>query len=169
MTTAQDFDELDLTGLEIEEEKPKRTTNTTGTGVRRGRKPRVSALVDQLLVPIATLSKILGMAVPMTAHVMQGQAHPMVTAAVALAAPHPKMMAALEKVAKVGPASDLATGLALIGLTLAVEIGRVPHTNPLARSLGITELYDQFYQPAEGPTIPSQGQPPSYEGFSRAS
>jgi len=167
---SDEFEELDLSGLEIEEDAPKRTMRKprSDTGKPRGRRPKVTALADQLLVPVATLTTILSMAVPMTAHVMKGQAHSMVTAGLALAAPHPKMMAALEKVAKVGPASDLATGFALIGITLAVELGRMPHDNPLARSLGITDLYDQFYQPQDAQQAQqaqqyaNQAMPPQY-------
>lgn len=166
MTTAEEvFEDLDLSGLEVDEDKPKRTRKPrSDVGQPRGRRPRVSTLVDQLLVPYATTTTLLSMALPMTAEVMKGQGHKLVSSAVQLCAPHPKMMKALEKAAKIGPASDLVTSFLLLLLTAMVEVGRMPADNPIARSVGITDLYQQFYGEQEelAPNIPTQGPPPGF-------
>lgn len=145
--TATLEDELDLSGLQIEEEAPSRTRKPRSDAgqPRKPRTPRTGPLIEKLLVPWATLTTLAAGPLPMTASVMAMRGEPTITALVQMAQGHPKMMAALEKVGKVGPASELIQTGTLLLLAIAVETGRLPIDHPVSVRSGMADLYAQTH------------------------
>ena len=129
-----------------------------GSGGSRG--PRAGTqkkIVDDLLVPYATLSAGLALTAPTAAGVLMARGEKTVEAVVSLAAGNPRMLAALQKAAKVGPATEILQTLLMVGVAGAMDFGRIPPDNPLAAVMGISEIYAQRHP--ETP-MPPQGMAP---------
>lgn len=166
-----EFADIDVDSITIEEDAPKRTrrprsdkgqTRTSG----RGR----TALADELLVPWATIAAIVSQPLPLVGAVMLTRGEATTKAMVSLAKGHPKMLAALNKVAKAGPASELVQTGALMLAAVAIETGRIPADSSFAQRLAINEdgvsLTDAYYQlhpdrlpQEENPDFPFGGVP----------
>lgn len=149
--TLEDELDLDLTGLQIEEDAPSRTRKPRSDAgkTRRPRTPRTAPLIEKLLVPWATLTTLASGPLPMTASVLAMRGEPTISALVQMAQGHPKMMAALEKVGKVGPASELVQTGTLLLLAIAVETGRLPIDHPVSVRSGMADLYEQTHPSKE--------------------
>lgn len=146
------LDDIDFDNIEIKEVEadlnggpPKRTRKPRSDkgqprGTRSSGGPRgTAALADKLLVPWGAVGMGLSQAVPLVGAVWIVRGESSTRALVDLAKTHPKMLAALNKLAIAGPASELAqTGL-MLGLALAMEMGRVAPDSPLAQKLRFDE------------------------------
>lgn len=143
LTENDDLLDLDLSGLELTEDAPSRTRKPRSDAgkQRKPRTPRTGPLIEKLLVPWATLTTLASGPLPMTASVMAMRGEPTMSALVQMAQGHPKMLAALEKVGKVGPASELIQTGALLLLAVAVETGRLPVDHPVSERSGMADLY----------------------------
>lgn len=144
MTTAfDDAPDLDLSGLQIEEDvpSPKRTRRPrSDAGVPRGRMS-TGMLAEQLLAPWATLTLVVSQPLPLVGAVMADRGEATTKAIVELSKGHPKMLAALKKAAKAGPGSEVAQTAAMIGIALAIELGRIAPDSSIAQKTGMSEVY----------------------------
>lgn len=148
--------DLDFTGLEIEEDTPKRTRKPRAdAGKPRGRRPSNATLKSQLLVPWATVALAVSQPLPLVGAVMTVRGEPTIDALLALASDHPKMMAALKTVAKAGPASELLQTGALMVMAAMIEIGRVKPEMGVAQASGLTSMYYELH-PELAPEVPEQ-------------
>lgn len=150
MTTATAIDDeldIDLSGLTIDEDIPVRTRRPRSDAgkTRKPRTPRTGPLIEKLLIPWATLTTLASGPLPMTASIMAMRGEPTISALVQMAHGHPKMMAALERVGKVGPASELVQTGTLLLLAIAVETGRLPVDHPISVRSGMADLYQQTH------------------------
>lgn len=157
--------DLDLSGLEIEEETPKRTRKPRAdAGKPRGRRPSNSALKSQLLVPWATVALAVSQPLPLVGAVMTVRGEPTIDALLSLAADHPKMMAALKTAAKAGPASELLQTGALMLMAAMIEIGRIKPDVGVAQATGLTGMYYEIHPDQapeqETPEFPFSSMPP---------
>jgi hypothetical protein len=138
--------DLDFSGLEIEEEAPKRTRKPRAdAGKPRGRRPSNATLKSQLLVPWATVALAVSQPLPLVGAVMTVRGEPTIDALLALAGDHPKMMAALKTAAKAGPASELLQTGALMMMAAMIEIGRVKPDMGIAQASGLTGMYYELH------------------------
>lgn len=144
MTATLDELQLDLSGLEIEEDKPKRTRNPNGATSKR-RTVSDASLLEKLLLPWAGVTMAVSGALPLTGAVLEQRGEPTVKALIDLSKDHPKMRAALNKISKVGPASELVQTGALVLIAVAMETGRLPADNMVSRKMGMTDLFYQFH------------------------
>jgi len=166
MTTSfDDMPELDLSELEIEETvtaAPPRTRKPrSDAGKPRAARRKISGLADQLLVPWATLTLAVSQPLPLVGAVLADRGEATTKALVDLASDHPKMLAALQKAAKAGPASELVQTGAMIVLAAMIEIGRIPPDMPIAQKAGMTDAYYQLHPDRipDAPDVPAQGMP----------
>lgn len=138
--------ELDFTGVEIEEDAPRRTRKPRAdAGKPRGRRPSNAALKTQLLVPWAGIALMVSQPMPLLGAVMTVRGEPTVDALLNLAADHPKMMAALKTAAKAGPASELLQTGALMMVAAAIELGRIKPDMGIAQASGLTAMYYELH------------------------
>lgn len=143
-TLDQEVPSLDLTDLQIDEEPtPTRTRKPrSDAGKPRGRRsPSVGLLADQLLIPWGTVALAASQAVPLVSAVMLDRGEATMKALVEIASDHPKMLGALKKAAKAGPASELFQTGAMLLLAAAIETGRVPVDASIAQRTGLTNMY----------------------------
>ena len=151
--------DLDFSGLEIEEDTPKRTRKPRAdAGKPRGRRPSNAALKSQLLVPWATVAIAVSQPLPLLGAVMTVRGEPTIDALIGLAADHPKMMAALKTAAKAGPASELLQTGALMMIAAAIELGRIKPDMGVAQATGLTSMYYELHPDQ----IPQEDNPPEF-------
>lgn len=142
------------------------TTTTPGQPPAPKKASKNDKLAEKLCDPIAKLAIPLSFTLPTVAAVLVTRGEATAVAIVALAADHPRMLAALEKVSKVGPATDLAeTGIMLV-IAASLDLGKLPREHPLAMLTGVGGLYDQthpkpptdngqvFHAPFPSPGVP---------------
>ena len=138
--------DLDFTGLQVEEDVPKRTRKPRAdAGKPRGRRPSNANLKTQLLVPWATIALAVSQPLPLLGAVMTVRGEPTVDALIHLAEGHPKMMAALKTAAKAGPASELLQTGALMMLAATIELGRIKPDMGIAQATGLTGMYYELH------------------------
>jgi hypothetical protein len=149
MTSIDDLSELNLDDIQIDEAPaPVRTRKPrSDAGVPRTAGGRMSrgALAEQLLIPWAGLTLAVSQPLPLVGAVLADRGEATTKALVELASGHPKMMAALKKAAKAGPASELVQTGAMLLLAVAIETGRVPAEAALAKRSGLTAAYYQLH------------------------
>lgn len=147
MTTTEEIPDIDLSSLQIDEveEKPRTRRTRSDAGQPRGTRRGDGALQTQLLIPWAGITTAVSAALPMTGFVLENRGEPTVKALVDWSADHPKMKAALKTVAKAGPASELVQTFALVMMAVAMETGRIPVDNTLARRLQMTDMFYEFH------------------------
>lgn len=127
-----------------------RGSRAAGTTTTRRSATSSARLAEQLSDPIAKLAMGLAFQSPTASAVMITRADETAKALVAIAENHPRMLAALQKVSKVGPASDLLQTAAMLVIALQVDFGRLPPEHPLAAASGVTSLFAQTH-PVETP------------------
>lgn len=159
------FEGATFEDLTPEDETPKRTRRPRsdkgvprGTGTRRtGSRNKV--LVDELLVGWAGFSTAFAMTLPTVSAVMLTRGEQTMTALVGIAGNNPRMLAALKKASKVGPAMELGRTVAEILVAASLDSGRMPPEHPMAILLGVADLYRQVH-----PDMPVPGGPSSPPG-----
>ena len=170
-----DIPDLDISNITVDEEPtPTRTRKPRSDkgqprGPRGSRKVSNGLLAEQLLIPWATISFAASQAVPLVSAVMLERGEVTMKALVEIASGHPKMLNALKRAARVGPASELVQTGAMLLLAIAIETGRVPHDAMIAQKTGLTDLYAQVH-PTEGDEQATQATPANVDfPFSGAS
>jgi len=155
MTTDIDIDLASATFEDVEatEQTPTRTRKPRSDKGQargpRGRAASVKGLAEDLLVPYAMLASGLSFGAPTVAAVMMQRGEKTVDAFLAIAKEHPKMLTALKKASKMGPATELATTVVQIGIAAALDFGKLPPEHPMAVTMGITELYAMVHPPVD--------------------
>lgn len=148
-----DILDVDLSTLEEATETPKRTRKPrSDAGQPRTRTPKISLLVEKLLIPWMTVSTITSGVLPLTGALLVDRAEPSCKAIVQLCQGNPKALAVLDKIGQFGPASELVQTGIFVLIAVAIETGRLPADFPIAQHTGITDLYDRIYsrpQPTE--------------------
>lgn len=147
-TLDEEVPTLDLSDLQIEEDKPtpSRTRKPrSDAGQPRGRRASTGLLAEQLLIPWGTVALAASQAVPLVSAVMIERGEPTMKALVEIASGHPKMLGALKKAAKAGPASEIFQTGAMLLLATAIETGRIPPDVGLAQRTGMTDLYYEVH------------------------
>lgn len=159
---AEEIPGLDLDGAfafdETGEEKtgdtpaaPSRTRRRrSDAGVPRGsrtgattttRKGSSAGLAKKLEDPLAKVAMGLAFMSPTTSAVLIARGSETATALVAIAEKHPRMLAALNRAAMVGPGSDLVQTLIMMFIAMQMDMGRIPVEHPLAGLMGVADLY----------------------------
>lgn len=148
-TTETDPFDIDIGAIELEQanDAPKTRKPRADKGQPRGPRRTSKKLADDLLNPWAKLAKTLMWGAPTVAAVMLEGGERTVDAIVSIAAEHPRMLAALQKVSKIGPATDLADMALSILVAAALDFGRIPPEHPIAALSGVASLYYQVHQP----------------------
>lgn len=109
------------------------------------RKPASSKLAADIADPIAKLAMGLAFQSPTAAAVLITRGDETAKALVAIAEKHPRMLAALQRVSQVGPATDLVqTGVMLL-IAVQMDMGRIPPDHPLASLTGVSQLFLQTH------------------------
>lgn len=141
--------ELNFDELQIEESPTPVRTRKPRSDAGQSRTGRVgrTALAEQLLVPWAGLAAAVSQPLPLVGAVLLVRGEATTKALVDLAKGHPKMLAALNKAAKAGPASELIQTGALLVMAVAIETGRIPADMPLAQRAGLDgqSMTDVYY------------------------
>lgn len=164
---ADEFPGIDFSDATFEQDGNEKSGDTTTTeaptrtrkprsdkGVPRGSRsgttaPRRSTgtakLAQDLADPIAKLAMGIAFQSPTAAAVLITRGDETAKALVAIAEKHPRMLAALQRVSQVGPASDLVqTGVMLV-IALQLDMGRLQPSHPLASLTGVTALFEQTH------------------------
>lgn len=158
-TTETDPFDIDIGAVELEQasDAPKTRKPRADKGQARGPRRSSQKLANDLLNPWAKLAKTLMWGAPTVAAVMMDGGERTVDAIVSIASEHPRMLAALQKVSKIGPATDLADMALSIVVAAFLDFGRIPPEHPLATLSGVASLYYQVRQPVEEDTPPEPG------------
>lgn len=119
--------------------------NRTDVGGTKTSGSKNAKLAEQLCDPIAKLATGLAFTMPTAAAVLIARGERTADALVAIAADHPRMLAALNKVAKVGPASDIAETLVMLFIAVNLDLGKLPPEHPIAVVTGVGKLYEQTH------------------------
>jgi hypothetical protein len=122
------------------------------TGPRAPRTASTAKLETELLLPIATLAKALSFSLPTVAAVLVARGEATSKALVQYAQGHPKMLAALQSVSKVGPAGEIIETLAMILIAGSLDMQRMHPMHPIAQITGISAIFAEMH--------PNMGQPP---------
>lgn len=117
-----------------------------GVGSRAPRATTTKKLEEDLLVPIAMFAQGISMALPTAGAVLIAEGERTSKAIVAFAATRPKMLAALQRGAQVGPSVELARIGASFILAAAIDLNRMPPDHPAARLTGVTRIYAEMHQ-----------------------
>lgn len=168
------------------------TTESQDSG-KRTRKPRsdkgqaratsstsTKKLANELLNPWAKLSKALALPFPTVAAVMATRGENTMDALVSIASGHPRMLAALTKASKVGPAADLAETAMYIVVAAMLDLGKLNvespvmlpfadvaelHVRMMQARQSDTEQAEQAYQQAHTSGTNTFAQPPTFPSF----
>ena len=118
------------------------------------------SLTAKLCDPITKLATAVMFAAPTVACVLIERGESTARALVAIAEDHPRMLAALENVSKVGPITDLAETALCLLIAASLDTGRMPPEHPLAVVTGNSARYMKMHpeklteQPAPFPPFP---------------
>lgn len=141
--------------------KPRGTRGTRASSARK--------VADDLLVPWATIAAGVAMTAPTLSAVMLMRGEKTMDSVVSLASGHPRMMQALQKASKAGPAAELVqTGFMMV-LAAGLDFGRIPPEHPMAIATGLTDVYAQTHQPVEENPVNGYPMPPGMSGMGQAS
>lgn len=140
-------------------------------------------LADDLLNPWAKLAKAVALPLPTVSAVLVERGESTVDALVSIASGHPRMLAALTKASKIGPAADLAETAMYIVVAAMLDLGKLSIESPVmvpfaevaelhmrmqqARAAEMAEAERQM-QAAHAPGTFSNGafaQPPGFPSF----
>ncbi len=118
-------------------------------------------LANDLVNPIAKVAVALSFTMPTVSAVLIERGEATANALVGIAGGHPKMLKALERATKVGPATDLVeTGL-MIGIAFALDTRRIQPEAPLAVITGVGALHRKVTgQPMDDGSPTTQGAVP---------
>jgi hypothetical protein len=122
----------------------KEKNSTTAAPTTKAGKSRES-LTAKLCDPIAKLATAVMFAAPTVACVLIDRGESTAKALVAIAEDHPRMLAALENVSKVGPVTDLAETALCLLIAASLDTGRMPPEHPLAVVTGNTARYMKMH------------------------
>ena len=140
----------------------KRTRSGAPAGSKSSNRKSVSneQLAADLCDPLAKVGLALSFTLPTAAGVIMERGEKTAAALVAIAAGHPKMLAALQRASKVGPAADLVeTGL-MIAIAVMMDTGNMPPEHPIGQITGVGALYFAVHggkPPEESPPPPDFG------------
>lgn len=156
-----DFSDVTLESVEndtLEDTPPPTRTRKerADKGVKRGPRadgsptstPRRSShakLINELTQPIAQVAMGLAFTSPTAAKVLIERGESTAKSLVAIAEKHPRMLAALQRVSQIGPATDLAQTFLMLIIALQMDLGRIPVEHPLANATGVAHLYMQTH------------------------
>lgn len=124
--------------------KEKSGSTAATTPSSRAGKSRES-LTAKLCDPIAKLATAVMFAAPTVACVLIDRGESTARALVAIAEDHPRMLAALENVSKVGPITDLAETALCLLIAASLDTGRMPPEHPLAVVTGNSARYMKMH------------------------
>lgn len=134
-------------------------STSKGTNTRA---PANSRLAQELLDPLAKIAMALSFTAPTASAVLIERGEKTATALVGIAAGHPKMLAALQRATKVGPAADLVETAIMMAIAVSLDMGRIPPEHPLAGLTGVGALYQAVHPEAAAaaPQMSDLGPPP---------
>lgn len=120
---------------------------------------RMDALANKLCDPMAKLAMGLAFALPTVAAVLMERGEVTARAIVDIAADHPRMLAALEKVSTAAAATELVQTGAMILIAASLDTGRMPAEHPVAALTGVAGLYARVHpeSPAQSPNGAAPG------------
>lgn len=117
-------------------------------------------LAADLCDPLAKVGLALSFTLPTAAGVIMERGEKTAAALVAIASGHPKMLAALQRASKVGPAADLVeTGL-MVAIAVMMDTGNMPPEHPIGQITGVGGLY---FAVRGGKPPDEPPPPPNYE------
>lgn len=127
----------------VAEKKTRRRRSDAGQsrGSRAPRATNTARLEKELQTPIAHLAKALSFSLPTVGAVLIARGEATSKALVAFAQGHPKMLEALSRVGKVGPASELIETLAMCVIAANLDMGKMSPGNPVATLTGVSSIH----------------------------
>lgn len=156
-------------GTSGDEDAPTRTRKPRADkgqprGPRGARRTTTNKLATELLDPLAKLAQGLAFVAPTAAAVIVSRGEKVTNALVEIAKDKPRMLAALQRVSQIGPASDLVEFGFMMFIAIQLDSGHMPPTHPLAVVTGVNQLYARTHQttetPAESGAMPTFTVPP---------
>lgn len=136
---------------------------TRASGGRPSKSTSLKKLADDLLVPWGMLWAGASMSTPTLSAVMLARGEKTVDAVVSMAAEHPRMLKALQRGAKLGPATVIAETLFTGIIAAGMDFGRIPPDSPVGMATGLSEVYAQTHQPLDAQDIPNHADfPPDF-------
>lgn len=158
MSAAIDDEEIEFPPFEAtklapaegnQEEPPVKRTRRKRADAGKPRAPRAvstAKLEEELLLPIAKLGQALSFSLPTVGAVLIQRGEVTSKALVSYAQGHPKMLEALRKLGKVGPASDLIETVAMCVIAANLDLQRMHPAHPVARLSGVSAVYMEMHQ-----------------------
>lgn len=128
-----------------------------GTTTRKG---STAGLAKKLEDPLAKFAMGIAFTSPTASAVLIARGSETAAALVAIAEKHPRMLAALNRAAMVGPASDLIQTVMMLGIAVQMDAGRITEDNPLANVTGVADLYRRTH-----PVVAQENGEAAYEMF----
>lgn len=148
------------------------------------RATNTARLEKELLTPIAMLARAVSFSLPTVGAVLIARGEVTAKGIVAFAQGHPKMLEALGKIGKVGPATEVAETIAMVVIAANLDLQKMHPSHPVAQLTGVSAIYTEMYghmaaaqqdsheEPSAGPETPNDAfadikPPPEYimDGF----
>jgi hypothetical protein len=120
--------------------RTRRRRSDAGTP-RRGRTSSSAKLAEELLDPMAKLGQAVAFTLPTTGAVIIARSEETTKALVKFAEGHPKMLAALKRVSKVGPASEVIETIAMCLIAAQMDMGNLSVDHPLGKLTGVSAIH----------------------------
>lgn len=132
------------------EEKPKTRRRRSDAGQPRGtrsapRATNTAKLEKELLTPIAMVARAVSFSLPTVGAVLIARGEVTAKGIVAFAQGHPKMLEALGKVGKVGPATEVAETVAMVIIAANVDLQKMHPEHPVAVLTGVSSIHHEIH------------------------
>lgn len=174
MSAAIDDEEIEFPSFEATKledkppDEPVKRTRRKRADAGKPRAPRAvstAKLEEELLLPIAKLGQALSFSLPTVSAVLTRRGEVTSKALVSYAQGHPKMLEALRKLGKVGPASDLIETVAMCVIAANLDLQRMHPAHPVARLSGVSTVYMEMHQHLQDAQQESEESTPMTGGF----
>lgn len=132
------------------EDKPKTRRRRSDAGQPRGtrsapRATNTAKLEKELLTPIAMVARAVSFSLPTVGAVLIARGEVTAKGIVAFAQGHPKMLEALGKVGKVGPATEVAETVAMVIIAANVDLQKMHPEHPVAVLTGVSSIHHEIH------------------------
>lgn len=130
------------------------------------RATNTARLEKELLTPIAMLARAVSFSLPTVGAVLIARGEVTAKGIVAFAQGHPKMLEALGKIGKVGPATEVAETVAMVIIAANLDLQKMHPSHPVAQLTGVSAIHEQMYghmkeasQPSDESEVPGPATP----------
>jgi hypothetical protein len=148
MDQAADLDEFppleDIEMAPDPDAEPKTRTRKPRADAGKPRQPRTASttkLASDLAEPLAIIGSMLAMTMPTAGTVIAVRSEETAKALVKMAAKRPKMLAALQRMSEVGPASELVQTIIMVIIAAQIDVGKAEPDGMIAQAVGVTPIW----------------------------